>query len=150
MTDDTTVKVADALRDAFNAGPADAQATLRSLYGDEVDYRHTPPLPSDGMVSGEQLREVSGLEAAAINNAIPGFFYDRVEVSVDDVRVHVKAWIVGTLGNGADVRVLSDMYCRVRDGQIVGVEHVMDAETMAAWAEVARAGGLTIGNTTQG
>jgi len=43
---------------------------LRSLYGDEVDYRHHPLFPSDGIVSGERLRQVSGAEAAAISRAI--------------------------------------------------------------------------------
>jgi hypothetical protein len=146
VSDDTATKVAAALRDAFTAGPEAAQTTLRSLYGDAVDYRHNPPMPSDGVVVGERLCEASGREAAAINSAIPGFRYEGLEVTIgDDDRVHVKVWIVGTLGNGTEVRVPSNMYCTVRDGHIVGMEHMMDADAMAAWADVATAAGLQVG-----
>jgi ketosteroid isomerase-like protein len=143
VTSDPT-HIARRLAAAFRAGPADAQSTLRSLYADEVELRHIPALPSDGPVDGTRLREGQDREAAAIGRAIPGYAYDDVNVEVDGDRVHVTAWIHGTLTTGTSVRLRSDMYCTVRDGHVVGLEHVMDDETMAAWMDVAAAGGLAV------
>ena len=51
MTADVA-RVAAQLEAAFNAGPDEAQATLRALYADEMELRHVPALPSDGVVDG--------------------------------------------------------------------------------------------------
>ena len=137
-------RVAAQLQAAFNAGPDEAQAVLRALYADEVELRHVPALPSDGIVDGARLRDASGREAAAVKGAIPDLHYAGVEVTVDGARVHVTAWIEGTLATGSTVHLLSDMSCTVRDDRIVGMEHRMDNATMAGWVEVAAAGGLSV------
>ena len=90
------------------------------------------------------MREVSGREAAAVKHALPDLHYGGVEVTVAGACVRVKASIEGTLATGSTVRLLSDMSCTVRDGRIVGMEHRMDNDTMAGWAEVAAAGGLAV------
>ncbi|MET0149205.1 MAG: hypothetical protein ABW310_08660 [Acidimicrobiales bacterium] len=46
------------------------------------------------------------------------------------------------LPTGKAVRLQSDMWCTVGGGRVVGLEHRMDEDTMAAWIEVAVAGGL--------
>jgi ketosteroid isomerase-like protein len=144
MTTDDTVEVAHQLSSAFDAGPEAAQSALCALYADTVELRHVPALPSDGIVEGSRLREASSREAAAIRTAIPDYVYDDVQVDRAGDRVHVKAWIQGTTVTGSPVRLLSEMHCSVRDGRIVGVEHLMDKDTLAAWTEVATAGGLRV------
>ena len=69
--------------------------------------------------------------------------YEDVAVSVEASCVRVNVAIVGTLTTGATVRLPADMRCTVRDGRIVGMEHHLGAEAMAAWSELARAGGLS-------
>lgn len=144
MTRADATKVAEQLETAFKTGPEVAQTVLASLYADQLELHHVPALPSDGTVNGARMRAASGMEAAAIKNAIPDQYYDDVTVEVDGERVHIKVWIRGTLATGKAVRLVSDMFCTVRAGHIVAMEHVMDNDTMAAWAEVAIAGGLKI------
>jgi ketosteroid isomerase-like protein len=137
-------QIAERLKTAFENGPDAAQTELRALYGDTLELHHVPPLPSDGTVDGERMREASGQEAAAVKRAIPDQHYGNVEVVADKSRVHVKAWIQGTLTTGNSIRLLSEMWCTVRDGRIVAIEHIMDEEAMARWVEVAAAGGLKV------
>jgi hypothetical protein len=144
MTSAGARQVADQLKAAFASGPDAAQTVLRSLYGDRLELRHVPPLPSDGTVDGERMREASGREAAAIKDAIPDLHYEAVELVVDESRVHVKAWIRGTLASGKSVRLLSEMWCTVHDGRIVAIEHLMDEDALAAWIEVAGTGGIQV------
>lgn len=144
MTSGDTTQVARQLEAAFKAGPDAAQSTLAALYAESVELRHVPAFPSDGPIDGVRLRESSHREAAAIRNAIPDYDYDDVQVVTVGERVHVKAFIRGTLGTGSSVRLLSEMYCSVRDERIVGVEHHMDNDTLVAWVEVAEAGGLRV------
>ena len=47
-----------------------------------------------------------------------------------------------TLPNGDEARLPIHMECRVGNGRIVAIRHVMGTETMTAWAKVAVAGGL--------
>ena len=143
MTDDAAA-VAQQLKTAFEAGPEAAQSALCALYADTVELRHVPALPSDGVVEGSRLREASNQEAAAIRGAIPDYVYDDVQIALVGDRVHVKVWIHGTIATGSPVRLLSEMHCSVRDGRIVGVEHIMNKDTATAWAEVAAAGGLRV------
>jgi hypothetical protein len=142
MTTADTRQVADELRTAFENGPDAAHRVLSSLYDDTVELRHVPPLPSDGTVDGERLREASSREAAAVKSAIPDQRYDTVEVVADAAGVHIKARIRGTLSTGRDVRLLAEMWCTVRAGRIVAIEHRMDEDALAGWVEVAAAGGL--------
>jgi hypothetical protein len=142
MTTADAKQVADELRTAFGNGPDAAQAALCSLYNDTLELRHVPPLPSDGTVDGERLREASSREAAAVKSAIPDQRYDKVEVVVDASRVRIKAWIRGTLTTGKGIRLLSEIWCTVRGGRIVAIEHRMGEDAMAGWVEVAAAGGL--------
>jgi hypothetical protein len=144
MTTEDTAGVAQQLATAFEAGPEAAQSALCALYGDTVELRHVPALPTDGVVEGSRLREASSREAAAIRNAIPDYVYDDVHVALVGDRVHVKVRIQGTIATGSPVRLLSEMHCSVRDGRIIGVEHLMGNDTLAAWAEVAAAGGLRV------
>jgi len=144
MTTADARQVAEQLKTAFENGPESAQTVLRGLYGDTLELRHVPPLPSDGTVDGERMRQASGQEAAAVKRAIPDQRYDEVEVVVDGSRVHLKAWIQGTLTTGTSVRMLSEMWCAVSEGRIVAVEHLMDDDAIAGWVEVAAAAGLTV------
>ncbi len=135
-------QVAHRLEAAYGTSPERAKATLDSLFGAEVELRHVPALASDGPVDGVRLAEGTGKEAAAITGVLADMHHEDVEVVADGDRVHVTAYICGTLPDGKAVRLLSDMWCTVRDGRIVGLEHRMDEATMAAWLEVAKAGGL--------
>ena len=144
MTTANAKQIAEQLRTAFENGPEAAQTALRALYADTLELHHVPPLPSDGTVDGERMREASGREAAAVKSAIPDQHYDNIEVIADRSRVHVKAWIQGTLTTGKSIRVLSEMWCTVRDGRIIAIEHLMDKDAMAGWVEVAAAGGMKV------
>lgn len=135
-------QVADLLAAAYAKDPETAKATLDSLFAAEVELRHVPALPSDGIVAGARLAEGTGKEAAAITSVLTDLHHEDVEVVADGDRVHVTAFICGTLPTGKAVRLLSDMWCTVGGGRVVGVEHRMDEDTMAAWIEVAVAGGL--------
>ena len=57
-------------------------------------------------------------------------------------KVGLRVAIVGTLATGQTVRLPTDMRVTVRDGRIVGMEHHLGDEALAAWTEVAAAGGL--------
>ncbi|HET6950698.1 MAG TPA: hypothetical protein VFI47_09995, partial [Acidimicrobiales bacterium] len=135
-------RVAAELAAAFGAGPDEAQRVLRSLYAGSVELRHVPALPSDGVVDGERLAESSGREAAMVRRALPDQRYDGIDVSVDGDRFDLRTVIRGTLADGAAVRIPTRMRGTVLAGRIVAIEHVLDAETIAAWTEVAAAGGL--------
>ncbi|HEY8057587.1 MAG TPA: hypothetical protein VID94_02495 [Acidimicrobiales bacterium] len=137
-------QVANQLAAAYATNPETAKSTLDSLFAAEVDLRHLPPLASDGMVDGHRLAEGTGKEAAAITSVLVGLHHEEVTVDADRDRVHVTAWICGTLPNGKEARLFSDMWCTVSDGRIVGLEHCMDEDTMAAWIEVAVAAGMTL------
>jgi hypothetical protein len=138
----SAVEVARQLEAAFRAGPRAAPRVIGELCGDKVDYRHVPALPSDGVVDGARLREGTGREAAAIGRAISDQSYTDISVTVDGAEVRVTANLRGVLATGAAVCLPTQMRCIVGDDKIVGITHVMDAEAMRAWGEVAAAAGL--------
>lgn len=142
-TTNTAVEVARCLEQALVAGPDHFRPALGQLYADEVELRHEPPLPPDGVVDGRRLAESSEKEAAAIAGALQDQRYDRVEVTVDSDTVLVQACLVGALADGKAVSLPTRMRCRVDAGRIVAITHEMGPEAMRAWAEVAVAGGLT-------
>jgi hypothetical protein len=139
-----TATVADQLRAAFDAGPDEAQDALRSLYAEQVEVRHVPTLPSDGVVHRARLVEVSTREAAAVRGAIPDEHYGDIHIDADGDRIHVRVAIYGTLITGKTIELVSDSTYTVTDGHIAGIEHHMPPEAMAGWAEVATAGGLRV------
>jgi hypothetical protein len=107
-----------------------------------LEYRHVPPLPSDGVVDGTRLTESTSREAAAIGRAISEQRYSDIEVTVDGAEVRVVANLRGMLATGAPVCLPTQMRCTIDGGKIVAMTHVMDGGAMKAWAEVAAAGGL--------
>ena len=52
-TQDLMCRLGDALAD----GPEAFRRALGALFADEVDLRHEPPLPPDGIVDGKALVE---------------------------------------------------------------------------------------------
>jgi hypothetical protein len=86
-----TSAVADQLRAAFHAGPDEAQDAMRSLYAEQVEVRHVPALPSDGVVHRARLLEVSTREAAAVRSAIPDEHYGEIHIDADADRIHIRS-----------------------------------------------------------
>ena len=139
----TALEVARAFERALAAGPDEFRPTLGGLYAEEVELRHEPALPSDGVVDGRRLAASSDREAAAITGALSDQRYDDVDVSVADDRVTVGASLVGTLADGRVVRLPTRMHCRIDEsGHVAAITHDMGPEAMRAWAVVAVAGGL--------
>ncbi|MHB8665037.1 MAG: nuclear transport factor 2-like protein [Acidimicrobiales bacterium] len=138
----TATEVARKLEAGFRAGPAAAPQAIGRLCGDQVEYRHIPALPSDGVVDGTRLAEGTGREAAAIGRALSDQRYTDIEVTVDGTEVRVVANLLGVLATGAAVCLPTQMRCIIDDGRIVAITHVMDGGAMKAWAEVAAAAGM--------
>jgi hypothetical protein len=139
----TALEVAHALEQALTAGPEQFRPTLGGLYAEQVELRHQPPLPPDGVVDGGRLAETSDKEALAITSALRDQHYADVEVGVDGDRVSIRASLVGTLADGSSVSLPTRMHCRIdHGGRVVAITHDMGVEAMRAWAEVAVAGGL--------
>jgi ketosteroid isomerase-like protein len=136
--------VACRLAEAYAAGPDAAQSLLGSLYADEMELRHVPALPSDGMVAGARVREVNGQEAQAINGLLSDRSFGDVEIAVEGDLVRVAAVVTGTLADGKAVRLPTDLRLTVRGSRIVGLEHHMGEEAMKGWAEVAAAAGMKV------
>lgn len=136
--------VATHLVAAFQAGPDEALAALRSHYAASVELRHVPALPSDGTVDGARLAESSTREAAMVRRVLSDQRYDGVTATVDGDRFDLRTVIVGTLDSGVSVRIPTRMRGAVLDDRIVAIEHVMDAEAIAGWTAVAAAGGLAV------
>ena len=134
--------VARALEDALRAGPEVFRSTLGGLYADEVELRHEPPLPSDGLVDGRRLAESSDREAAAIASTIADQRYGDSDVTLDGEVVTVRTALEGTLPDGRAVSLPTEMRCRVGAGRVVAITHALGPDAMRAWAEVAVAGGL--------
>lgn len=135
--------VAQRLEQAFLEGPAAGQRALRELFADRVEYRHDPPLPSDGVIDADRIARSSRSEASAITSALVDQRHEQVDVVVDGDEVTVHTMTLGTLADGRSVHLPLEMRCRVDGGQIAAITHVMGAGAMKAWAEVAVAGGLT-------
>jgi ketosteroid isomerase-like protein len=135
-------EVAAALEAGLAAGPAAFRRALGSLYADQVEYRHEPPLPSDGFVDGARLGASADREATALTGALADARYGEHEVIVEGDVVAVSSALEGTLPDGRGVSLPLRMRCRVEDGRIAAVTHAMGAEVMRAWAEVAVAGGM--------
>jgi len=142
----TPAAVARQLEEGFRAGPDVAPQAIGRLCADEVNYRHIPPLPSDGVVDGKRLAESTGKEAAAIGRAISDQRYSDIELTVGGAEVRVAANLRGILATGAPVCLPTQMRCIIDNGRIVAITHVMDGGAMKAWAEVAAAGGLVAAN----
>jgi hypothetical protein len=134
--------VAEQLRAGFAAGPAEAQSTLRALYADLLEYRHRPPLPSDGIVERARLDSGAKKEAGAIGALIPDLRHDAVDVVIDGDHIDVRVRLGGTLPNGDTVHLRSEMAATVVEGRIVAIEHHMDDGIMDEWIQVAAAAGL--------
>jgi hypothetical protein len=135
-------EVARTLEEGIAAGPATFRRILAGLYADQVELRHEPALPSDGIVDGARLGASSDREASAMTGVLADVRYGDGEVVVDGAEVSVATSLEGTLPDGRAVSLPTRMRCRVEAGRIVAITHAMGAEAMRAWAEVAVAGGL--------
>ncbi len=90
----------------------------------------------------EALEALRSLYAASVElRHVPALASDG---TVDGDRFDLRTVIVGTLTTGASVRIPTRMLGTVLDDRIVAIEHVMDAEAIAGWTDVATAGGLAV------
>lgn len=134
--------VAAELERALAAGPEVFRPILGALFADEVDLRHEPPLPADGIVGGTRLAAATEREAVAITGVLADRRYGDIDVTVDGDQVLVRTALMGTLPDGRAVVLPTRMRCTIAHGRISALTHEMGADALRAWAEVAVAGGL--------
>ena len=79
-------QVADQLAAAYAKDPETAKSTFGLAFAAEVELRHVPALPSDGIVAGARLAEGTGKEAAAITSVLADLHHEDVEVVADGDR----------------------------------------------------------------
>lgn len=144
MSDAVTPQhVAQQLEQALQEGPRGFQVVLGSLYADEVELRHEPALPPDGIVDGKRLASSSDRESAGIGSVLKAQRYQGVQVQVEGDLVRIETALVGTLPDQSEVSLPTRMRLRVEGGRVVAITHEMGEDAMRAWAQVAVAGGLT-------
>lgn len=117
---------------------------MATLYADQVDLRHVPPLATDGPIPGRLLAEVSLREVAAVEKALA----DRTEASEIAVEgedgIRLIGRTTGTMADGTEVDVTTRVLLTVAAGRVVGLEADLDELSMASWGKVLLAGGFEV------
>jgi hypothetical protein len=120
-----------------------SQAIVASLFAENVELRHEPPLPTDGPVPGRALAEISRREVEAASRALADL-HSATSITVEGSAFCMRTHIMGTLRDGTAVDVQTGARFTVERGQIVGVLAQMDDATMSQWAHVLAAGAFEI------
>jgi hypothetical protein len=102
--------------------PSGGPPAMAEFFGETVEVRHVPPLPMDGPIDGEVLRQVSTAEAAAVQRALQDVVHDDVHVEVDGNSIRVRTTSRATFTDGRTRELASDMVLEVVDGRIVTLE----------------------------
>jgi hypothetical protein len=141
--DSSASDVADRLR-AVVSDPKATQQLMTSLYAEQLELRHVPPLQSDGPIASGLLVEISQREVAAAEKA----FSDRPErtsdITVEGDGIRVRSLTRGQLRDGSFVEMRSNTLFTVKGGVIVGLMSDMDPASMTTWARVLSAGGFKL------
>lgn len=137
---------AETLAERFKAAAGvAAEAQARSdAFADSVEIYHTPIRPEDGPVDGAWLRSVSQGEVAALSKAMPDYHQENVRITTIGNLIESSRVEVGTLKDGAKLRLRRRTTFVIHGGRIVGV-HTIDDPDQAQTAKLARAyrdGGL--------
>lgn len=123
--DATAEEVAAELRAALDGGPKSLMDAAGKRFGDKVEVFHEPPMESDKVMDGAELRTMTGGETAAIEQGIPDASYQGT-VTVDGDDITVEATLSGSLPDGDSFAVTIPMMFTVKDGDIVRMGSKVD------------------------
>ncbi len=121
-------EVFEAVAAAFERDFDEGDRTLFGFMADRIEYRHEPPLPSDGMVDRDHLRNGATAELEVFRAAIPDFRIEHLPVRREGDDIVVEYRLRGTTAAGRAVDFPGRMIAVVVDGRIQRLTAVLDGD----------------------
>lgn len=143
MRDASTI--AAALRAAYDEDWERGRRSIATYFADQVEVRHQPPLPQDGVKDREQVERESVAEFGAYKTLLSDF-REETTVSVDGDRVVCDVVLAGRHADGTQVHAPVQQVLTVRDGNVVRTEVIIAPDVLQTLLAIVRAGGAAGGD----
>jgi ketosteroid isomerase-like protein len=141
MADASTI--ADELRAAYAEGWERGRRSVATYLAYEVEVRHQPPLPQDGVKPREQVESESVAEFGAYK-ALLSDFREETTVAVDGDRVVCDVVLAGVHRDGTEVHAPVQQVLTVQGGQVVRTEVIIAPDVLETLVAIVRAGGVPV------
>jgi hypothetical protein len=139
---DPIEEIAGRIRDEAGWSNEAYMGLLASLWDDEVDARHSPPMDQDGPRPKDEMIALQRQEVAIFEQLIADYQQRDVVVTVHGDEIQMTATIAGTLSTGQEIAVPMTATFGVRDARICRVQTAVDPEVVAPLIELLMAQGM--------
>jgi hypothetical protein len=135
--------IAAELRAAYDESWEVGRRRVATYFADQVEVRHQPPLPQDGVKPGPQVEAESVAEFGAYKTLLTDF-REETTIRADGEQVRCDVVLAGRLADGAEVRAPVQQILTVREGAAVKTEVIIAPDVLAQLVEIVRAGGKPV------
>ena len=139
-----THSVANQLRALYRDAPSEVDRTVSALFAEKVELLHNPPGPLDGPFDRTLLTKIRDAEEAAVHAVLPDLVPHDVDIMVADDTITVSCRMIGHKADGTVVNLPTASRYTVADGQIVGLQSLVEPAVGEQWRDILAEGGMTM------
>lgn len=135
--------IAKELQAAYTEDWERGRRSVATYFADQVEVRHQPPLPQDGMKPRQQVDSESVAEFGAYKSLLSDF-REETTISVDGDRVVCDVVLAGLHADGTGVHAPVQQVLTVLNGQVVRTEVIIAPDVLETLIAIVRAGGVPV------